>query len=105
MMNLLSVLLLSAVTLADNCPAGNIKACQDYLKKEYAKNEIAEFAFSFDQVCNSNPKFSCIKIIVRGDIAEEKKEQTKKRGSKAAFFEVTKSGETYLYVLTEKMPK
>ena len=104
-MTLLSVLLLSTVSFANNCPVGNIKACQDYLKQEHAKNEIAEFAVSFDQVCNLNPKFSCIKIIVRGDMTEEKKEQTKKRGPKAAFFEVTNGGETYLYVLTEKSPK
>ena len=56
MMTLLSVLLLSAVSFANNCPVGNIKACQDYLKQEHAKNEIAEFAVSFDQVCNLNPK-------------------------------------------------
>ena len=104
-MTLLTVLLLSVLSFADNCPIGNIKACQDYLNKEHAKKETSEFALSFDQVCSKNPKFSCIKIIVRADMAEEKKEQTKKRGPKATFYEVTNGGETYLYVLTEKAPK
>ncbi len=104
-MTLLALILFTAVSFADDCPVGNLKACQEHLKKEYAKNDIADFAANFDKICAVNPKFSCIKIIVRGDMAEEKKEQLKKRGSKANFFEVTKSGETYLYVLTEKTGK
>lgn len=103
-MTLLTVLLLSVVSFADTCPVGNIKACQDYLKNVHAKVDNAEFAVSFDQVCGANPKFSCVKIIVRGDMKDERKEQLKRRGPKAAFYEVTNSGETYLYVLTGKTP-
>lgn len=103
-MALLTVLLLSVVSFADTCPVGNIKACQDYLKKEHSKMENAEFVVSFDQVCGANPKFSCVKIIVRGDMVDEKKEQLKRRGPKAAFFEVASGGETYLYVLNVKTP-
>ncbi len=103
-MALLTVLLLSILSFAETCPIGNIKACQDHLKKEHSKIDNAEFAVSFDQVCSANPKFSCVKIIVRGDMKDEKKEQLKRRGPKAAFFEVSQSGETYLYVLTAKTP-
>lgn len=87
---------------ASNCPTGDLKACQDYLKAEHAKKEEA-FKPKYDEVCNTNAKFSCVKVIVRGDIDEEMKFQIEKRGPKAALYTVEYDGDKYIYILTSKI--
>ena len=92
----------TAFATGANCPVGNLKSCSDFLKTEHAKTNDLVFATAYNEICSENPKFSCIKIIVRGDVQEELKEQLKKRGPKASLFPVTLDGETFVFVLTEK---
>ena len=87
---------------AGNCPLGSLKECQKFLKIEHAKGDNVAFATAYNEICSENLKFSCVKVTVRGDVAEEKKEQAKKKGNKASLFEVTLDGETYIYILAEK---
>ena len=92
----------AAIAAGANCPVGNLKLCSDFLKTEHAKANDLGFATAYNEICSENPKFSCIKVIVRGDVQEELKEQLKKRGSKASLFPVTLDGETFVFVLAEK---
>ena len=92
----------AAFAAGANCPVGNLKSCSDFLKTEHAKTNDLGFATAYNEICSENPKFSCIKVIVRGDMQVELKEQLKKRGPKASLFQVTLNGETFIFVLTEK---
>ena len=84
------------------CPVGNLKVCQSYLKTQHQKGESVAFAAAYSEVCATNPKFSCVKIIVRADVNLELKEQTKFRGPMAALYTLTLDGENFIYVLTDK---
>ena len=66
-MNFIVALFLSLSAFADSCPVGNLKACQDYLKLQQNDPE-SSFIEKYNEVCNANPTFSCIKVIVRGDM-------------------------------------
>lgn len=103
MMAIIYYFLASNLTFAaPPCPVGNLKVCQTYLKTQHQKGEAAAFAAAYTEVCATNPKFSCVKIIVRADVNLELKEQTKLRGLKAALYTITLDGENFIYVLSDK---
>ncbi len=103
MLSLIYYFLSANLTLATpSCPVGNLKACQTYLKTQHQKGEAAAFAAAYTEVCATNPKFSCVKIMVRADVNLELKEQTKLRGLKAALYTITLDGENFIYVLSDK---
>lgn len=84
------------------CPAGDLKACQTYLKSLNETEKSAAFTEKYDQVCQGNKNFRCVKTIVRGDVTEEMKMMSKERGPKAALFSVEINDDKFVYVL---MPK
>ncbi len=88
---------------APSCPAEDLKGCQQYLKSLSRKTgDSAAFAAAYNEVCSTNPKFSCVKITVRADVAVEMKEQAKIRGPKAALYDLILDGENFIFVLTSK---
>jgi hypothetical protein len=90
-----------SIALAQICPTGNLKACQDFLKKNYAKPDDANFRKLYEQVCSENKTFSCLKITVRGDVSEVMKEKASER-PKASLFVVKNYEETFIYILDAK---
>ena len=85
-----------------NCPVGNIKACQSYLKSEHAKKNDAAFIEKYDAVCSDNKTFSCIKMTVRDDVNLVLKDQIQLRGPQAALYVVKLTEESFIYILAPK---
>ncbi len=90
------------LALASSCPKGQYATCEKYLKGVHTKNQGRAFSDKFDEVCNENKTFQCIKIVVRGNVADEMKMQAKERGPQSALYAVTMEEEKFIYVFAKK---
>ena len=92
----------SMLAMASTCPEGNFAACSKYLKSVHAKNQGRTFVEKYDEVCAANKTFQCIKIVVRGSVADEMKMQGQERGPQSALYAVTLEEEKFIFVFAKK---
>lgn len=97
-----SLLFLGAIVLASSfahaeeelCKPADYKDCTRVLK---AKNKDTDFTAVYDQICNANKAFKCIKITIRGEPNEELAYQ-KTQYPKSQLFLTKSGGEDKIYV-------
>ena len=92
----------SILAMASTCPKGHFAVCEKYLKSVHAKNQGRAFSDKYDEVCGENKTFQCIKIVVRGNVTDEMKMQSKERGLQSALFAVTLEEEKFIFVFAKK---
>ncbi len=85
----------------DLCKKGDLKDCTAFLKKLNESEKGERFEKAYNEICEENPKFKCVRKVVRGDVKEEMKYSVEEQ-PKAVFFEVTLDEETSIFSLEGK---
>jgi hypothetical protein len=94
---------ISTAVQAGTCKVGQLRECQRYLQTQMGTiDQGRAFTEKFDQVCSQNNQFLCVKVIVRGDLDDEMKEQLSERGPTAAAYTVKLDDENYIFILAAK---
>lgn len=94
----LAVFLLENTALARVCPNNNYKACLGVLEKTYAeKGGDKEFREVYEDICATNSKFRCTKVMVMADPEATLKEM-KTEKPKSKLYLVQHDDGKYIYV-------